>query len=281
MGSEMCIRDRRYGCLSWPNPTENIPFPFTEQDAAEKVLLPDISIHYETGLFWDMLTDLAWTLRGDLDMNPLKDYSHKYIYLTGWSQSACYLFRYVNSFAYRDDVARDGCVFDGYLSGGGVRNMVIPVNQYEALDPYNFRLSRIEHVEQPFISVQTESENSFFDGFRTKRPDSDDPDFLYREYEVTGASHDTMFSHVNYYQNDPDLHRIHRVPRYAGRHKKGNDYPSRFLFAAAFNNLFLWVREGVGPNHCERIPVNSKGENRKDAFGNTLGGLRTLSLIHI
>ena len=32
------------------------------------------------------------------------------------------------------------------------------------------------------------------------------------------------------------------------------------------------------PGHCERILTDSEGENRKDAFGNTIGGLRTCLL---
>lgn len=268
----------RYGCLTWPNPREEEPFPFTMEETKERGLLPDLDIHYETGLFWDMLTDLAWTLREDGEQNPIRSLDHSCLYLTGWSQSACYLFRYVNSFAYREEVRRDGRVFDGYLAGGGVRNLIVPVNQYEAVMDYDFRLCRIEHVEEPYISVQTESENGQWNAFRTKRGDSDYPHFLYREYEVTGASHDTMFSYVNYYQNDEDLKRIHHLPTYVGKHEEGNDYPSRFLFAGAFRNLFRWVREGVGPSSCERIPVDEYGRNRKDVFGNTRGGLRTCLL---
>lgn len=270
--------EARYGCLSWPNPTPEAPFSFTQEEVQRKGLLPDIDLRYEPGLFWDMLTDLAWLLRSEDARNPVAGFDHRFVYLTGWSQSACYLFRYVNSFAYRDEVRRDGQVFDGYLAGGGVRNLVVPVNQYESAMDYDFRLRRIEHVEQPYISVQTESENSQFDAFRTKRPDSDWPGFLYREYEVTGASHDTMYSYVNYYREDEDLKRIHHLPVYTGKHAEGNDYPSQFLFAGAFRNLFRWVREGSGPNSCPRIPVDESGRNRKDAFGNTMGGLRTCLL---
>lgn len=272
------FNEERYSRLSWQNPTGDVPFSFTEEETRRKGLLPDIDIRYETGLFWDMLTDLAWLLRGDGAENPLHQVPGRRLYLTGWSQSACYLFRYVNSFAYRDEVKRDGQVFDGYLAGGGVRNLIVPVNQYESVKDYDFRLKRIEHMEQPYISVQTESENSAFDAFRTKRADSDYPGFLYREYEVTGASHDTMFSYVNYYQGDEDLKRIDHLPVYVGEHECGNDYPSQILFAAAFRNLFRWVREGAGPMSCERIPVDEHGKNRKDVFGNTRGGLRTCLL---
>lgn len=270
--------EARYGCLSWKNPTPDVEFPFTDEERKARGLLPDLDLSYETGLFWDILTDLAWLLRGDNAKNPLRAVKERCIYLTGWSQSACYLFRYVNSFAYRDEVRRDGQVFDGYLAGGGVRNLIVPVNQYEACVDYDFRLKRIEHVEQPYISVQTESENSAWDAFRTKRPDSDYPGFLYREYEVTGASHDTMYSYVDYYRDDADLKRINHLPAYVGEHAHGNDYPSYILFAAAFRNLFRWVREGVAPASCARIPVDEHGRNRKDVFGNTRGGLRTCLL---
>lgn len=269
----------RYGCLSWKNPTPKAPFPFEISEVLKfPHVLPDIDISYETGLFWDMLTDLAWLIRSDSKNNPLLSYLRKSIYLTGWSQSACYLFRYINSFAYRPEVARGGCVFDGYLAGGGVRSLVIPVNQYETSKKYNYRLSRVEKASEPFIAVQTESENGRFDAFRTMRNDSDKPDFKYRLYEVTGASHDTMYSYVNYYKKDPDLKRINHLPVYAGNHEEGNDYPSQFLFAAAFRNLFTWVNTGVAPNWCKRILVDADGENCKDAFGNTIGGLRTCLL---
>lgn len=267
----------RYECLSWPNICTD-PFDFDLEDAYKKGNLPDIDICYEPGLFWDMLTDLAWMLRSTSRMNPLNIYAPKYIHLTGWSQSAAYLVRYVNSFAYRDEVKRDGCVFDGYFAGGCIRHWVIPVNQYEVAYDYSYKLTRIEHMEQPYISMQTESENSQMNAYSTQRQDSDQWNFLYRNYEVTGSSHDTMYNYVNYYQNDPDLIRIDHLPSYNGKHEFGNDYPSQILFAAGFKNLFRWTEEGVGPNSCPRIQIDGKGVNQKDAFGNTIGGLRTCLL---
>ena len=116
------------------------------------------------------------------------------------------------------------------------------------------------------------------EAWRIAQQDSDDPGFLFRQYDVTGASHDTSYSYVNYYQNDPDLVRINHLPFYMGKNEEGNDYPSQILFAAAFRNLFTWVRTGAAPAHCDRIAVDSDGENKKDAFGNTIGGLRTCLL---
>ncbi|TDW13231.1 hypothetical protein EDD63_1426 [Breznakia blatticola] len=269
---------KRYESLQWPNPREDVELPFTNEQLLASGLLPDVNIEYEPGLFWDMLSNLAWMLRSDDVQNPIATYPHTYVYLTGWSKSACYVFRYVNSFAYRKEVAKDSQVFDGYLAGGGVRSMVVPVNQYESLYAYDYRLKRVEKVKQPFISIQTESENGWFDAFRTKRQDSDHPNFLYREYEIAGASHDTMFSYVDYYKQDEDLKRIDMLPKYDAKHAYGNNYPSQFAFAAGFKNLFRWVREGVGPASCMHIAMDEQGNNRKDAFGNSIGGLRTCLL---
>lgn len=206
--------EKRYGCLSWANPTPDVPFSERLQATGG---LGDLNHDYETGLFWDMLTDLAWLLRGDEEQNPIREYKREYVYLTGWSQSGSYLFRYLNSFAYRPEVARGACVFNGYLSGGGVHSLGIPVNQYETMTPYHYSLTRVEKAREPFIAVQTESENGRMEAWRIAQQDSDDPEFLFRQYDVTGASHDTSYSYVNYYQNDPDLVRINHLPFYMGK----------------------------------------------------------------
>ena len=49
-------------------------------------------------------------------------------------------------------------------------------------------------------------------------------------------------------------------------------------FAAAFRNLFTWVRIGAAPAHCDRIAIDSDGENKGMRSGNTIGGLRTCLL---
>ena len=54
-----------------------------------------------------------------------------------------------------------------------------------------------------------------------------------------------------------------------------NDYPYEYCFYAIYRMLFSWVREGTCPPHGERIAVDSDGENRKDALGNAIGGVRT------
>lgn len=53
------------------NPTPDVPFSERLQVTGG---LGDLNHDYETGLFWDMLTDLAWLLRGDEEQNPIREY---------------------------------------------------------------------------------------------------------------------------------------------------------------------------------------------------------------
>lgn len=267
----------RYGALRWPNPTPEVPFSFTEEALRkEDCFLPDCDFSYETGLFWDMLSDLAVLLRSGREDNPLKDYPVRALVLTGWSQSGDYLIRYLNDFAYRK--AREKPLFDGYLPAGAPRNYPSPVNQYELLDCLNRDTVRIKRVSQPCIVLQTESENARMGAQEISCPDGDDPDYQVRHYDIAGASHDTRFTLLEYYQDDPELERIGMKFTYPGVGQEPNNYPTQFVVSAMFRNLFHWIESGTAPAPCPRIEVNPDGSNRRDALGSTVGGVRTCLL---
>lgn len=264
----------RYGELQWPNPTISEPLP----PEGKYIGLTDYRQYYETGLFWDMLTDLAHMLRDRPEMSPLNAYSCKSIILTAWSQSASYMTRYINSFAYRPEVRRDGCVFDGYLSCGAPREYPVPVNQYENYTVKDSQGNRVSHCEQPYLVVQTESENAEFTAYRTAKFDSDSPNFLYRVFEVAGASHESVQSFIDYYDGDPDLVRLGRLPGYKGKNEQPNRYPYSFPIAAAFAQLYSWIDTGIAPPVFPRIKTDAMGHNMRDALGNSIGGVRSCLL---
>lgn len=270
------FNNQRYSKLSWKNPTPEIPFPYTEEELKKQGTLIDQDIRVEPGLFWDMLTDLGVLLSSDREENPFKEYEPDVITATGWSQSAGYLIRYINDFAYREKLERD--VFDGFLVAGPPRYFVIPVNQYECLNPGSIEKSIIGTVKNPTIVMQTESENGHLGTCNIRRREGDSSAFLCRQYDITGASHDTKYSYVDYYQNDPDLIRINHLPEYLGKDAVPNNYPSQFLVAAAYRNLFNWIRKGIAPAKCDLIELDCFGENKKDALGISRGGLRTCLL---
>lgn len=255
----------RYGEISWSNP---LPDRRPPQQQLFK-FFPQ----YEAGLFWDMLTDLAKLLRSRDDSNPIAKYGYCSLYLTGWSQSAGYVVRYVKSFAYLDENCTDGPIFDGYLSAGGGCNCA-PMNSYE------FKVNKtyfgtdgagLMGAREPYIAVNTESENIMVNW----KGDSDEPGNLFRIYEIPGSSHDSEYNLLTYYQDDVDTVKTGTKPVYPGMEPCPNDYPYEYVFNAAFRNLYCWVRQGVPAPHGERIPIDTEGDNVKDAFGNTVGGIRT------
>lgn len=264
----------RYAEMDWSNPTKDQPFPFTQEDlSAAGNIVPDQNIEYETGLIWDMLTDIGLLLKESSDLNPIKDYAPKKVILTGWSQSACYTVRYLNDFAYR---GRERAVYDGFLLAGPPRYFPTPVSQYETLSCSLSETVQIRKVKEPCIILQTESENAILGAYKIVRPDGEEKEFMCRHYDITGASHDTQFTLIDYYKGDPDLGRIGFLFSYSGRNAEANHYPTQIIVGAMLRNLFYWIDTGVAPQPWERIITDHvTGENVRDALGNAVGGIRT------
>jgi hypothetical protein len=269
----MAFDKARYSEISWKSPllhTNSVPFNLDQTMPA----LPDPNPENETGLFWDMLTGLAKLLRTSSGTNPVSSHVAKRIYLTGWSQSVCYLIRYVKSFSYRFETS-ESPLFDGYLAAGAVHKLLIPLNQEEYALPFKPEDTTIPFVREPYIALQTESENAAFGASGVRQEDSDDPDFLYRIYDIPDPSHDTKSTLLDYYDKDDAIERIGLKPKYCGEHTFPNDYPYGFVFHAAFHNLYTWAEKGVAPPHANKIPVDKQGRNMTDILGNAIGGVRT------
>ncbi|MBE5780902.1 MAG: hypothetical protein E7328_03655 [Clostridiales bacterium] len=262
----------RYGAIAWDNPRP-------EADRLPPLTMPNrmsfVHMDQECGLFWDMLTDTSRLLRSKDEKNPLKDHDVKYVTLTGWSQSSCYAVRYINSFAYRDEVKKDGPIFDGYFNAGQVYSTVVPVNQQEYHKPFDASETVVHHMEQPFIIVQTESELNGFGAGNVPRHNSDVPGNLLRLYEIPGSTHDNKPGLVDYYKNDPKLNDSGIHPSYHGEHEFANDFPYDYPMNAAYDHLFKWIETGAAPRPMPRFELSAGGLARTDAFGNAMGGVRT------
>lgn len=270
LDSMMKADSKRYESISWRIPYDRPENQYQIDNDAAHPALPKRK-DCETGLFWDMLTDMAEILRTDAEIIPSG--KKRYLYLFGWSQSAVYMYTYLNYFAFSDT---GKSVFDGYLAAGGVHVVVVPLNQNDYGKENDIRRNMVTYMPVPFISVQTESENAHFDGLKARQEDSDEEDLKYRIYEIAGATHDTKFSLLDYYAADQDMERTGFKPGYHQfLDEYPNDYPYEYCFYAIYRMLFSWVREGICPPHGERIAVDSDGENKKDALGNAVGGVRT------
>ena len=261
--------EKRYGALSWPNPSDE---PVPQNDAPPFWTGPQ---DQETGYIWDILTEVPELLKSDREINPLRDWNVRYVYLTGWSQSCSYITQYVKSFEKPSNHA-----YDGYLLAGGVRTLSTPLNRYEStlsVDGYSKRLNR---APAPVIELNTESECSDefgFGGYTSRRADCDDPDFRYRYMDIAGGCHDALDTCTEYNAFDDDVAKAMGMPS-GGPPRPSfteNNYYKYFAFHVALRNLYQWAEKGIPPRSYERMRQSGGGRVLKDAFGNSIGGLRT------
>lgn len=189
--------------------------------------------------------------------------------------------RFVNTFAYLNPENRKKPLYDGYFSAGSAGIVTPGLNQEETLQesaPGKKVPWLLEKCYQPFMELHTETENTAYGTREAHREDSDEEDFLYRKYDIPGASHDSKDNWIDYYHLDPDLSSTGIFPNYGGMEPFANDYPYQFIFQRALNMLFSWVKDGKKPPKIPPISPDSTGNNLKDANGNTLGGWRTVFL---
>ena len=270
----------RYGPINWANPTPERPGP-------EKPTF-DFMQPYELGLFWNMIVDLAKELRKDNSpLNPLKGSGRNWLFLAGWSQSGSYLSRIINTFARLPENQENGPLFDGYFnSGSGAGNK--PLNSYAPGGRMAFggmpQGAQILVSREPVMAVNTESENR---GFGFWHGDADQPDYKFRTWQIPCSSHDTKYSLLDYYKPiEEDLAQAGVVLSWEGDPKNGlpMDTPYEPIFCAALKALIDWARFGIPAPHAPAIetemhfaPTDKTGSfiaNRKDVFGNALGGIR-------
>lgn len=257
----------RYKWLEWPNPCkQQIQVPLEMLGNMEGASSPET----EDGLFWDMLIDLAELLR-DKNNEILQGYGQYYQYLSGWSQSAAYMLRFIKTFAY--EKKRENSLFDGYFSCGGASICMPDINQsYGQTAGKSNR--KLDYIPQPYIEVHTESENQKWGNYEARGENSHTPDMKYRIYDIACTSHDAKISMFDYYLGDKDVYNCGIIPNYPGKEIYPNDYPYEIVFQAALEHLYHWTREGIIPPVIQAIEVDDLYENVTDDFGNAKGGWR-------
>ncbi len=282
---------KRYALLNWDN-------PMPEREKPENTGTFQFLPQYESGLYWDMQTDLARLLRTEDTLNPIREYGKCYLYLLGWSQSGSYMSRTVTSFA-KD--APDGTpLFDGYLEAGADAALA-PINAYEIASSngaifQNGTLPKGSTLlcREPYIAINTESENRGANWMG----DLDRPEAKFRTYQIPGSSHDAWYNMEEYYEGylQEDATKYNCALHFSGKEGEPMDTPYHCIFAAALRNLYVWVREGVPAPHAPKIDTIVAGDkdfdpfsvmwegpvmkyaNRKDVFGNSTGGIRMACL---
>ncbi len=271
----------RYAPICWDNPHPEREIPAWAETSGPFGILPQ----FELGLFWDMLTDCAKLLRSGDPENPIADSPRAAMYLTGWSQSGFYLSRYIASF---HDTKNP--LFDGFLSAGSGAGLMA-LNTYErsgkAFGESGVPAGSMLGSAQPVIAINTESENRIVNWVG----DFDEPGYKFRTYQIAGASHDSRHNILDYFTPSflRRLAEIGFVNQFPAVDGELSDYPYHLVMNIGFAYLYRWVRDGIPAPHMPKIETymafdrsrdafGSFLENKTDALGNCVGGIRTPTL---
>ena len=249
----------RYKDLKWPNPLK-YDLPVEKLGNIPTASFPES----EDGLYWDILMDIARLLRSTEKQNPLQAFCAgkdvKNILVT-WSQSGAYMIRYLQDFGTQE--GKD--CFDGYFAMGAAPVCTPNLNQEEQTPVSEMDL----HVspDRPMIDMHTESDNARLGGAWSRMEDSE----FYRIYDIAGPSHDTVYSSIEYYENNEDSKKLGIMPRYQGTEPNPNSFPYHFAYQKALTLLIDWVRTGKAPMTVPTIPFGDDLENLKKDGNSTFG----------
>jgi hypothetical protein len=286
---------KRYAAVSWANPLppdKTCPKPVS--------MLPDSTPATENGLIWDIASQVGALLKSEGQQNPLKGFSVKMAFLTGYSQTGGYVVTYVNFIRPLPGAlgSNGKPVYDGYLIGDG-DGLLTPLSQCSAPIKQGDPRFVITPRPEPVISVASQVMwlgmgimTTFIPVLWTDtaayRPDSDSPKDRYRRYEIAGASHMNMKA-ASLFPKPEDMIKagITGGPNCTEFATYGmTDFPLEYFLRGAFANLDAWVRSNIAPPKGKRIKVGPVPKGAKptwpptvlvkvDKYGNAVGGVRS------
>jgi hypothetical protein len=269
----------RYGELAMPNPRPAPACSAAEIDPWSQPTTPAD----ETGLAWDMLSQLGVLLKASDPINPLGAPAAR-LYMTGQSQTAGYARLYASVFSRRETTPDGKPLYDGYLYSGSPPWQV-PINQCWKEPPEGDARLTTAAASVPVIELFTQGDMKT--NVPTRRPDSDAFPDLFRRYEVAGASHVDPYEDLSFASDDDAVRahgRLHDNESEVCQPKNvtTGDFPVRYVFDAAWANLDDWVRARrpaprAAPLELKASPTALPPDEAfvVDRNGNAKGGLRT------
>lgn len=275
---------RRYRDLSFP-----VVQPFTKVcRAAEAAYYADIQLPIapatpsgETGLAWDILSQVGALLRSRQARNPLHALRVERLYMTGQSQTAGYARTYASAIFPLARLPDGRRIYDGFL-GSGHMPWQVPLNNCAAPLPAGDSRLITHALGVPDIEISAQSDLAT--NASTRRPDGDRAPDLFRRYEVAGASHVDAWELASF-PAPSDLTRSGVGPNVAPTARCTpaalpiSTFPVRYVFDGAWRNLERWAREGIPPPRGRFILMTGAGPSDRrvlvDRLGNALGGVRT------
>lgn len=228
----------------------------------------------EDGIRWDVFADTARLIRAS--DGPLKGLKVSRTYAAGWSFTGSFLRTFING-GFHDGARMPNGepLIDGYLIGissFSFRSGYVPINSRSTIPPETDPRRPNVPIDVPVIELQ--SENEAITNREPQSPDRDTAPGAHRLYEVPGLTHGSSRRRGTVSERQiaartgqPQAARPDSCPF------AQTDIDMAAIASATHENLDRWSRRGVAPPRAQRL-AHDAGVQRRDADGNTLGGVR-------
>jgi virginiamycin B lyase len=273
----------RYGELAMAHPVGG---PQCAESAINRWSQPT-SPAEETGLAWDILTQVGALFKSGDARNPLHRAARQ-LYMTGQSQTAGYARTYATVFARYIQGPAGGALYDGFLYSGSPPWQV-PLQQCTTVFADEDARSRTGAAGVPVIELFAEGD--IVTNVVSRRADSDAAPDLFRRYEVAGAAHSDAWE-ARSFADAADTGRAIGSPASAASATpaacqptgvQDTDFPARHAIDAAWHHLETWTRTGRAPPRAPQLqlrtpvaePFDPEHAFVTDAAGNAKGGVRS------
>lgn len=213
-------------------------------------------------LRWDILAQIAWLIKSPNGLLAALGYARGRelkLISAGTSLTGRMQVLFMNQHHARARNPTGGSLIDAYIAGGIVTPLQVPT------DAAVIRLNSEHEVDVTPANLPNL--------LAARRQDGNASTDRYRLYEIAGMSHADPADLANYYVAHHQLGR--RAPLQCKEELAS--LPGKELFNhAVMENLERWLREGTPPppGATRLIELNSDHSIKKDAHGNTVGGIR-------
>ena len=238
----------------------------------------------ETGLAWDILSQIGALLKSSSHGNPLTHPAER-LFMTGQSQTAGYARTYASIFG-RIVVGPNGePLYDAYLYSGSPPWQV-PINQCAKDLPAGDPRLLTAAAGVPVIEIFAQGDIGT--NINSRRLDSDVAPDLFRRYEVAGAPHVDPWEQLSFASAADTARASGQQDAVAEidcepKDVEPSDFPVRYVFDATWRMLDNWVRKGVLPPRAAPLELKPSNEGvflpeqsfATDVHGNAKGGVRT------
>lgn len=219
---------------------------------------------------WDILRQVGGLLKEGGEQSPLGDGLAEHVYLVGYSQSGLDTATFLGAIGGITLMDDGSPVYDGYLPAARSASLT-PLRSGTAFVP-TFVYEPMGSAAVPVVDLESQSDVQGFDapalpgvrytspgGAEVRKDDSDDPDDLYRLYEVAGMPHGSGGG--------------------TGCEGPPSNFPNLYFVRAALEQLFAWAETGEPAPEAERLELSGQDgvvwTAAVDDLGNAVGGVRS------